>query len=433
MESYLYINTSISLIVLAFIKYEKGSNNANYYLSLAAIIAWFLPYTIIAEFIPSNVLVDPIIISISHVSAITSTVSHLSNQPILEYWLIAGFWALISIGFLLFLLRFNNSIKWKKKIMADPSLSYMSQLSKVHNVPIYAIEQVESGFILGVFKPVIVISSRFIASDYLQLIITHERQHLKNHDNFRLFILTLCECLFWWNPIVRKLIVANRFYIEARCDEAASKRYGIKQYINDLSSLILVKNSRDSHHFVCPVISNENSNISRIKLLKEEHTMTIKNKLMYMLVAILTFTLISWNTIATAQHSKSDSINSGAGDKVGAMMHFDAKVTYRVPADNVERVTSSNIIMWTDFNKKAAVNINNEVIFSYKVRDLDGKVAVIEMDIIEIVGEKEQVVAQPKLTVAYTQEAMVEIDNLQLSNHAYSIKFTTFKAKQPAS
>ena len=68
MENYLYISAFISIVVLFFIHYGKGTSNANYYLSCLAIIAWFIPYNLLAELIPKEALRAPIILAFSEIT-----------------------------------------------------------------------------------------------------------------------------------------------------------------------------------------------------------------------------------------------------------------------------------------------------------------------------------------------------------------------------
>lgn len=431
MENYFYINSVISLVVLALIRYGKGSNTANYYLSACAILTWFIPYQYLAQLIPAKALAEPIIVSVSQAYSVIPAVSSAQLDITLERWLMWLFCALLSAGVVLFAFRLAQSFRWKDQILSNNSLTHQGELSGKHQLPIYSVNQAENGFILGIINPVIVVSASMLSTPHLNLILAHEKQHIKSYDNARLLILMLCESLFWWNPIVRKLVSVNRFLIEARCDETTSKSYGVSHYINDLSALVLTNHHHKKSRLVCSVMSNNQNNLTRIKLLKEDRKMTVKKKLMYMLVALSTLTMISWHTIATAKNNESSQNQDVAEQKMGAMLHFDARVKYRIPEDTFEQVTDTNVIMWANFDKKVSFIINDRFKFNYKVKDLADDLASIEMEIVEMDGTNEIVVSKPKLTVKYSQEAMIEIDNGQVSPHAYAIKFTPFKAVQP--
>ncbi|GHE91555.1 M56 family metallopeptidase [Thalassotalea profundi] len=434
MESYFYANIAISTLVLVLIKYGKGSNNANYYLTLAAIIAWFIPYSLIAQLIPDQVLAEPTIISLSKVNSIIvndDVSKSIINIGVFVKWLL---WSLLSVGILIFAKQMIQIISCQRRIMAEPSLAYSSELSDKHKVNIFSLNQDNSGFILGIFNPVVIISDKLLESQFLDLIIAHEKQHIKSYDNLRLFLLEFCGCVFWWNPWVLKLISVNRFLIEARCDEKASKTFGVHQYIKDLSSLLLLNHyrhhQRDINNVMCSVISSEKHNITRIKLLKESRKMTIRTKILYSVITLSTLTMMSWNTIATAINNDKHEAQQTEMKRLGALMNFDITVIDRTAINGMVRETSSNIVLWVDFDKKAEFMIHDKFKFNLNVKDLE-ELAFVEIELIEINKSAENTVATPRLAVNYSKEAMIEIDNPDISINAYAIKFTPLKTTNP--
>ena len=86
--------------------------------------------------------------------------------------------------------------------------------------------------------------------------------------------------------------------------------------------------------------------------------------------------------------------------------------------------------MWVHFNEKAAFNISDKFHFNFVVSE-NNDVAEVEMAILEVSDAGEEIVAQPKLIVAFDQQAKIEIDNYQVSNHAYSITFTPSRGQKP--
>jgi len=431
MENYLYISTAISFIVLTLVKYGKGTSNANYYLSSLAIISWFIPYSYMAELTPKEILVGPVVIAFSQVS----TASVLSNEQNIyfdiELWLKYGLWALISIGVLLLINRIIRFVKWNNQVKNDSSLSLMSGLSSKYQLPIYSLNKVSSGLLLGIFNPVIIISKLITDPKHIELIVAHEKQHLANNDNLRLMLLEVAECLFWWNPFVRKLINTNRFFIEARCDESASKEYGHNEYIEGLASLILLKLHDKPSNLVCTATSTNKNNIARIKLLKEKRKMTFRKKLIYTLIALTTVTTMSWNTLATAINSELIQQTKVEQKQLGALVEFDATIMKK-NIGNIEDTYQNKILLWVNFDKKATIKIGESFTVNFKAKDM-GESVFLEYELIESILSNEKIVSKPKLTVDYGKEAIIEIDNPQVSDYAYLIKATPVKAPNPSS
>jgi beta-lactamase regulating signal transducer with metallopeptidase domain len=434
MENYLYISAVISLVVLVFIHYGKGTSNTNYYLSCLAIIAWFIPYNLLAELIPKEVLREPIILAFSKVT----TTQGLGPEPLLyldvDLWLMWMLVGLMSIGAILFIKRFRSSVIWRHQIMNDPSLVLLKGYNSTDKHTVYSSRQVSSGILLGIIHPVIIISKQITAPKHIALILSHEKQHLRSLDNIRLFILELAECLFWWNPLVRKLININRFFIEARCDENASKYYGKSAYINDLASLILTKHHHKHSNFVCSAGANIKNNIARIKLLKEKRNMNFKKKLTCTLIVLTTITTMSWNTLATATSNESTKDRKVEQKQLGALVDFDVIINTKRKGDRQDTYRYQ-VTFWVNFDEKATLNIGEEdhpegFTINFKAKDL-GELASLEYELIESMLSEEKIVSKPSLTVKFGEEAIIEIDNQEVSKFAYLIKATPTKSINP--
>jgi beta-lactamase regulating signal transducer with metallopeptidase domain len=439
MENYLYINTAISLIVLILIKYGKGTSNANYYLSSLAIISWCMPYPYIAELIPKDILVEPVVIAFSQMNS-ASIVNDVNNFYVdIELWLKSSLWALMSIGVLLLINRVTRFIKWNNQIKNDSSLTLLTDLSSKYQLPIYSINKVSSGLLLGIFNPVIIISNLITNPQHIKLIIAHEKQHLVSKDNLRLILLEIIECLFWWNPLVRKLVNTNRFFIEARCDQSTSKEYGRSDYIEGLASLVLLKHHDKASNLVCTATSTNQNNITRIKLLKEERKMTFRKKLTYILIALTTITTMSWNTLATATNSEKNQRIKANQNELGALVDFDVIITNNLKG-TLEDTYHYKVTFWVNFDEKATFkisegfNVNFQALdftVNFKAKDL-GESVFLQYELVESTQTSEEIVSEPKLTVGYGQKATIEIDNPDISQYAYLIKSTPLKAKNPS-
>ena len=426
MDVYLLINVCISALALVLIKFVQGSNQANYWLSSFAILAWFIPYSWLAQFIPSQVLTAPIIINQSLVSVsttlATTTGTMLEFSQIIEWLALACF----AIGLILFIKQIVNLLKLNGEVLTDDSLEYHQDLSEQYQVPVYSVANAPSGMLLGFRKPKVIISNAINDKQQLNLIVCHEKTHIARYDNYRLAFLALAECLFWWNPLVRKLVATNRVFIEALCDESASKAYGIDDYINDFAGLILRNNQHNMHSLYSTATSCKSNNILRLKLLKENRVMTLNKKLTYVATIFTALLAMTWNTLAIATNNTADSLTD---DNYGALVNLDVKVQDRSDSEQ-ESIRETTMAVWVDFDKQVAIKIGDKFAFNFKVSD-QGELAAIDMEIIEIANDSEKVISKPKLKTAFKQAAVIEIDNDTVSPHAYAIKLTPERALQP--
>lgn len=432
MEMYVIVNTTISLAILALLKHGNGTNIIHYYLSFFGVLIWFIPYSLIAKIVPVEVLVEPIILnqSVTHYADYlpSTNYSYFDNETLIQF--VALSFVLVGITF--FIKQVFKAAVFNKKVLNDSSLQYHKQLSDEYQIPVYSANNVPSGMLLGFRTPKVVFSNLITESKQIKLILCHEKKHFERSDNYRLVFLAFVECLFWWNPLVRALVNKNRFYIEALCDESASQEFGFNEYAKQLASLILFKSEANQLTLTSTATSNKRNNMSRIKLLKENRKMTLKKKVTYVLTLCTALLTMAWHTLVIATDNSSEAL---APEHQGTLVTFDLKVKDRSNKDE-ESVFASQMSMWVDFDKKASFKIGDKFKFNFKVSDL-GKdsgsleLAAFDMEIIEISGSGEKVVSNPRLKTAFTQEAMIEIDNFQVSPHAYAIKFTPERALRP--
>ena len=429
MLGYLLLNTAITLLCLLLLKYGKGNSTANYYVSLFAILVWFLPYPLLSQLLPAKVISSPIIVSFSQ--SFTTEIIAATQLKHVNYheWLVNVFAVFIALGAMLFVMRIIRLTIWQQSVKNDPLFELLPNLTSLHQVPIYTSNQVNTGLLLGLINPVIVISSTVTKPKQRSLIIAHEKQHLQRHDNVKLLLLELCHCLFWWNPLVRKLVQLNRLYIEVKCDEAASKTYGETHYLAELASLMLESQQRKPNNLVCSATSNHSNNMARIKLLKEKKAMNYTNKMAYATVIFMVVASISWHTMANSslmeQQSKTDN-----EQQLGALIDLETKITEK-GVDGEVSIREAAVKIWTHYNKQASFHVNDDFILNLKVTD-KGDAAYIEYEMIEKSDSGEKVVEKPKLTIHYTKQGVIEIDNHNLSQKAYYIKTRIEKTQQPS-
>jgi len=79
----------------------------------------------------------------------------------------------------------------------------------------------------------------------LENIFRHECMHIKNNDYYRILLVNIAECFFFWNPIIYLLRQELEQSIEIRCDACVTQnmdKEGRRSYLTTLNKLI-----RDSY------------------------------------------------------------------------------------------------------------------------------------------------------------------------------------------
>ena len=79
----------------------------------------------------------------------------------------------------------------------------------------------------GVFRPTVLLPEDLTVGDArFQLVLAHELAHIRRKDCLRKLLLTVCLCLYWWDPLVWLMVgLANRD-MELACDEAVLRALG---------------------------------------------------------------------------------------------------------------------------------------------------------------------------------------------------------------
>lgn len=72
----------------------------------------------------------------------------------------------------------------------------------------------------GILRPVILLPDDLPAgSERFRLVLAHELAHVRRCDCLRKLLLTLCLCVYWWNPLVWCMVLIANRDMELACDE----------------------------------------------------------------------------------------------------------------------------------------------------------------------------------------------------------------------
>ena len=83
-------------------------------------------------------------------------------------------------------------------------------------------ENIDSPFVLGVFKPVVYLPYAVEACD-LPYVLAHEQTHIKRRDYLWKILGFVLLCVYWFNPLMWAAYILFCRDIEAACDERVIK------------------------------------------------------------------------------------------------------------------------------------------------------------------------------------------------------------------
>ena len=128
---------------------------------------------------------------------------------------------------------------------------------------IYFCDDIDSPFILGVFRPRIYIPSG-LSPEYLQYVLAHERAHLYRRDHLWKPLGFLLLTLYWFNPLLWVAYILLCKDIEQACDEKVVRDLDLSGKKN-YSKALLACSVRRRMVMACPVAFGEVSVKTRIR------------------------------------------------------------------------------------------------------------------------------------------------------------------------
>jgi len=268
MINYLVINLMLSSGAIGVFYWMKIPHRIRFYVLMAAITAWLVPFGLISIELPKQTI-QMLPIQMIEAFPVRSLEIPTSKKTI-------DWQALLFTLGLLGLIRFGFDLITTSKLLSQLKLN--SKPYKNHKY-IRLTKGISGAFVSGYFNPVIWVDEQLRQSETLPTVIFHEQQHIKHHDQFWLFFITLIQRLFWFNPLTYFLCQKARHSIELSCDEACKIQLGQDQYRTHLAQLFITNNRNSQTWMNNQINHKENFNIQRIKQLKQENTMNIKQRI----------------------------------------------------------------------------------------------------------------------------------------------------------
>lgn len=205
----------------------------------AAAVRLLLPITIPTHLSVWNLLYTPVAVQSNGVIsdalmpfpslATNSTAKPAADiagiSPMLLVWLVCAilFAAYFVIGYACMVRRFRGT-----RIAPQPSIDALLDRFRFSRDPRICVSSSRRApLTFGVFRPTVLLPEDLPVGDaQFQLILAHELAHIRRKDCLRKLLLTVCLCLYWWNPLVWLMVwLANRD-MELACDEAVLRALG---------------------------------------------------------------------------------------------------------------------------------------------------------------------------------------------------------------
>lgn len=112
------------------------------------------------------------------------------------------------------------------------TLSELKGAERLHG-NVYCSDKITSPAVYGIFRPKIIIPVSYKDSPDLDLILLHERQHIKRRDNFYRIAAFVVAAVHWFNPLAWLFLKLYLSDSELACDESVLSKLnedGRKQY-----------------------------------------------------------------------------------------------------------------------------------------------------------------------------------------------------------
>ena len=146
-------------------------------------------------------------------------------SPMLLIWLVCAilFAAYFAVGYACMVRRFRGT-----RLAPQPSIDALLDRFRFSRDPHICVSKSRRApLTFGVFRPTVLLPEDLPVGDaQFQLVLAHELAHIRRKDCLRKLLLTVCLCLYWWNPLVWLMVwLANRD-MELACDEAVLRALG---------------------------------------------------------------------------------------------------------------------------------------------------------------------------------------------------------------
>ena len=204
-----------------------------------------------------------------------------------------------------------------------------------YNVDVRGGESYDFPFSCGVFRPMIYIPEYMLTfpKSELDMVIAHEKQHIKSGDQLIKLFIAAAVCINWYNPVAWVMFrIANRD-IELACDEAVVRSNGEKAGYAML--LIKAAESRNNYavcSFGAPILKE------RIECIMESKRITVYGFILAALVlSVMTVFFVRISAVEREDDIKTASqcLDTISDERCAEVTEISEVIDIEEPKDNI--------------------------------------------------------------------------------------------------
>ena len=172
-------------------------------------------------------------------------------------------------------------------IFSDSSYNEAAKIVGLkHRIPVYLSRSLSSPYLMGVFKPAIVLTDRVIHdSGATKLALIHEMIHYNQRDNLIRLLGNILCAFYWFNPLVWLAAEAARNDAELSCDSRVLEKISSREHYDYCLTLLSV--AGNSNQMVAAMSTGGRKMKKRIDMIIKPP----KNKTIAVLVTIICLSL----------------------------------------------------------------------------------------------------------------------------------------------
>ena len=211
-------------------------------------------------------------------------------------------------------LSFSRAVRrWSKTVNDDMMIRFFREIKKStgkkRKLDIKICRAISTPMLFGLIKPTLLMPDRSYTEQELNVILSHELIHFKRNDILYKFLITVANCINWFNPFVYIMANAANRDIELVCDSEVVKNHDMKfrcDYCSVILNMIHNRKTYTTPLSTCFIISK--------KVMKERFSQILdikkKRKGIIMFIIVMVSAAISGSLITFAAERVADTVEN---------------------------------------------------------------------------------------------------------------------------
>ncbi|MCK5425629.1 MAG: M56 family metallopeptidase [Emcibacter sp.] len=247
----------------------------------AFIMAAFMPFMVFLPPLGEGAMLTGVLAEI----IISESVSHVGQgteiAPMPLYYWVCLIWI---AGVMVQLIRFGRSAFHTATIIkaVRPLPRHMARFARLldRKIPVYCSDQITSPMVTGFRQQIILLPDHIIAqldtADFFN-ILAHEYGHIHRNDVRIMVLQKILSTVFWWNPVLHRIVENLNEAREMACDErAVITTGGVQQYTRSLLSSAEKMLQTQSSPLAASIFNSRKTLTQRIERLRNMNITMIK-------------------------------------------------------------------------------------------------------------------------------------------------------------